>query len=94
MPEDEIITQNDIGTHIFFIAKGEIQVYVEDQSKNESKVNELETGASFGEIALLKGCRRTATCRSKNYSTCAAIDRDNMNELKGRFPEIQVRFEN
>jgi len=67
---------------------------VEDQNKRTSYVQELEVGESFGEIALLKHCRRTATVISVQYSTCAAIDNATFTELKQRFPEVKVYFEN
>ena len=68
-------------------------MYVEDQTKRISFVQELEVGESFGEIALLKHCWRTATVVSTQYSTCAAIDTKTFGEMKQRYPEVKTYFE-
>ena len=61
MPEDEICTQGEIGESLYFIAKGECSVYVMDQNKKQHYTQELTVGEYFGEVALVKHCRRTAS---------------------------------
>jgi CRP-like cAMP-binding protein len=48
--------QGDIGKEFVVIEKGRVVVAIDD-----TFVRTLEPGEYFGEIALLKGCRRTAT---------------------------------
>ena len=92
MPEDEIVTQGDEGHNLYFIAKGDCDVYVIDHHKNLSFVQEIGMGEFFGEVALVKECRRTATVKSKNYSTLAALNHSNFLELRSKYPEIMHKF--
>ena len=88
LPEDEICVQGEEGENLYFISKGECEVYVRDQSKRDKYIAELKTGEYFGDVTLLKQCPRTATGKSKNYSTCAAMSLKIFSEVQSRFPDI------
>ena len=81
LPEDTICKQGDIGAQLFFLAKGECEVWVRDELKKDRRVKLLRRGQLFGEVALIKKCRRTATVKSLNYCTCAALDAEHFVEL-------------
>lgn len=80
-PEEHIVTQGEEGDKIYFIAQGGCDVYIRNRHKIETKVNTLERGALFGEVALLNGCKRTATVKANNYSTIAYLDKEQFNEV-------------
>ena len=82
LPEDQICRQGEIGVSLFFLAKGECEVWVKDEHKKERWVRHIKKGTLFGEVALLKHCRRTATVKSRNYCTCAALELKKFRELK------------
>jgi hypothetical protein len=48
LPEDEIIKQNEEGTYLYFLAKGDCEVFVLTESKQEVKANTLSPGSIFG----------------------------------------------
>ena len=75
MPEDEIISQGEDGNNLYIISKGEWTVQVRDYNSQTENTNVLQSGDIFGEIALLLNCKRTATVRTSNYSTIAAINK-------------------
>jgi len=54
---------------MYFLARGECKVFVTDNNKKEIMTNSLVKGSYFGEVGLLKHCRRTASVFSKEYST-------------------------
>jgi CRP-like cAMP-binding protein len=54
---------------MYFIARGECDVFVTDENRSEKFTANLRAGAYFGEVALLKNCLRTASVFSKNYTT-------------------------
>lgn len=68
-PEAKIIRQGTDADCMYFLAKGECEVFVTDENLVEKLSASLKGGSYFGEIALLKNCKRTATVISKNYST-------------------------
>lgn len=54
IPEDQIIRINQVGDSMFFMARGECEVFVKDINKRDVLTNTLTKGAYFGEISLLK----------------------------------------
>ena len=73
LPEDTIIRQGEEGDALYFIAKGEWKVYVRDHKGVTDPVNIIHPGELFGEVALIWDCKRTATVKTRNYSTLAFI---------------------
>jgi CRP-like cAMP-binding protein len=57
----KIIQQGETGDCFYTIVSGEVDVVVEDFSGREKTVEKLETGDSFGEIALIERVPRTAS---------------------------------
>lgn len=46
----------------------------------------------FGEIALIYGCKRTATVLSKNFSTCSGLNKEDFDEIIRFFPNIASKI--
>ena len=59
-PGTRIIQQGEKGDAFYTMVAGKADVVIEDSSGNEDVVEELVTGDSFGEIALLEEVPRTA----------------------------------
>ena len=75
-----IIRQGDIGFSLYFILSGSVFVEVQEEDqvtgkKHNQIVHELETGAAFGELALLQDSRRKATIVCKENSEFLTIDK-------------------
>jgi len=88
MPEDQIITQGQDDMSLYFIAKGECQVLVRDHNSITEVTNIIKPGDLFGEIALLCGCKRTASVKTSTYSTLARIDRANFKDMCQQFVDV------
>ncbi len=65
-----IITQGEAGDRFYIVVSGELAVLVDS-----AQVRTLGPGESFGEIALLRGVRRTATIRAQTAVELLALDR-------------------
>lgn len=60
-PEEVIIRQGQIASKLYFISKGECEVTVADENREETFVKILTPGMYFGEIGLIQyQNRRTA----------------------------------
>eukprot|EP00347_Sterkiella_histriomuscorum_P022573 403337973 len=88
LPEDIIIRQDTKAHHIFFLAQGTCEVWVRDQFRRETFVRNLLQGMLFGEVALIAQVKRTASVKSKNYCTLAALNDENFYEMCHQFPDI------
>lgn len=58
-----IITQGNDGLELFFILKGKVEVVRESEGSMKT-VAEMGAGDTFGEIALISECKRTADVRA------------------------------
>ena len=60
---------------MYVVAGGECRISIMDQNRNTSNRNgmRLRAGDIFGEIALIYGCKRTASIHSTKYSTLAKL---------------------
>jgi len=92
-PEDEICTQGSVGDKLYFLSRGDWEVHIMDQHKSNKLIRTLKPGSCFGEVSLLKNCPRTATVISKNYSTCAGVQKDKFEKLLVRFPFVKKNME-
>lgn len=88
-PEEVVIRQGEIAHHLFFISKGECEVYVADENREDTFSQVLGPGTYFGEIALISNVRRTATVQTKNYSNIGLIDQQTVNEIFTIFPDVK-----
>lgn len=67
-------------------------IYIYDENNDEKYVNTLKIGSYFGEVGIIKDCPRTSTVKSKNYTTCAALNEKNFKDFKNHYPEIVRRM--
>jgi CRP-like cAMP-binding protein len=88
-PEEEIISEGEIGDHMFFISKGDCVVTVRDQNNQMTMVETILTvGDHFGELALIYHCRRTATVISRCYDQFACLQYHQYRAIVNEFPHF------
>lgn len=79
IPEDEIIKQGETGNQIFFLGRGDVEIFIKDRKGHFEIVRTLIPGECFGEIcAIIPNIKRTATVRAKNYCTTATLDKEDL----------------
>ncbi len=92
-PSDKtIINQGETGNSLFLIARGVVRI-----SRKKGGVDHdlatLMAGDFFGEMALLHGDPRTATCRAITPCALYELRRDDFDELRAKYPSIQKALE-
>lgn len=65
----DIITQGDIGDYFYVVDSGSVSIIVDG-----TEVGTVARGGSFGELALLYNCPRSATCKAATEVTMWKID--------------------
>ena len=90
-PEEEITTQKEFGTDMYFIAKGDCGVKFMDR-RGAVHISEtlLTEGDHFGEIALLYRCKRTASVVSRNYNILACIHYSKFKDIIAEYPLYEL----
>ena len=79
--DGEIIFQSgDVGSHLYIIIKGEVEVI-----KNNKIITTLKEGEFFGEMALLSQKKRSATIKAKGPSKILSINKKDFDVLTTHF---------
>ncbi|GLQ31601.1 cyclic nucleotide-binding domain-containing protein [Litoribrevibacter albus] len=60
-PGEVVIYKGDIDSSIYFLLKGQLEVYSGEAVKPEEKVNYISPGESFGTFAMINNDERAAT---------------------------------
>jgi small-conductance mechanosensitive channel/CRP-like cAMP-binding protein len=84
---EPIITQGEPGDSLFIIARGQVQVSLA-ASGIEQVVATLRTGDFFGEMSLLTGEPRAATCSALTDVVCYTIDHRALKPLLAQRPQL------
>ena len=77
---DAILTQGNDGRELFFITRGNVEV-VRDSGKGPEVVAKMTDGDTFGEIALMTDCKRTADVRAVGDVEVYVLDRSDYENL-------------
>ncbi len=85
---DEIITQGDYGEACFLILSGEAQVQEQDVSGATQILAVLKQDDFFGEAALLKNVRRSASIIAISELTTLTLYKLDFEQLARRHPEV------
>lgn len=80
-----VIRQGDEGDAFYVMEKGTIDVYEGDTHKAT-----LYSGTSFGEIALLYGCPRSATLRTRYFCKLWSISRSAFRAITSQFKQRRM----
>jgi ABC-type lipoprotein export system ATPase subunit len=94
-PGATIIEQGDPAGLFYIVTKGEVDVVLEHPDGSEIVVNHLTEGSYFGEIALMRGGRRTADVRAAPHSAVevVALDREAFDALLAESEMTRVELD-
>jgi len=74
--ESNVISQGEKGNHFYIIDSGELDAYIKTNgSKAPVHVKSFGPGDSFGELALMYNCPRTATIQARTDVVLWSLDR-------------------
>ena len=85
---ETIVRQGEIASRFYIITSGEVEV-VEHVDGAERQLRRMGPGRHFGELALLKNTKRTASVRAVTDTTVLALARQDFASLVGNMPELQ-----
>jgi hypothetical protein len=83
-----IVRKYDIGTKMFFIYRGSVEVVSDDEIVYDT----MSVGEAFGELALLFNITRTASVRARVNTDLFMLSKSDINSLMERYPQIQPQI--
>ena len=87
----KIFERNDIGTSLFTISKGSVEVEVDPNDR--SKTVTIGQGSIFGEIGLISGRRRGATIRAAESCILVEVPRGAVRKLMSTVPAVKTEID-
>ncbi|MBF0099822.1 MAG: cyclic nucleotide-binding domain-containing protein [Desulfobacterales bacterium] len=88
-PSTVIIQEGDIGHEMYFIVYGVVDII----SSENTILNRLRPGSCFGEIALLKECKRTATAVATTYCQVYKLEKKDFLYILQKHPDLKEKLE-
>ncbi len=84
--DEMVFSTGDIGSGMYIIRSGQIQIFSVDSDGQEHQQALLEPGDFFGEVALTGTCPRTAGARATTASSLVGLFRSDILEAATRHP--------
>ncbi|ESO05570.1 hypothetical protein HELRODRAFT_77257 [Helobdella robusta] len=88
-PGDYVIKESTIGTKMYFIQEGIVDIVTKDGDVATS----LSDGSYFGEICLLTNSRRCASVRCETYCNLFSLSVENFNSVLDHYPLMRRTLE-
>jgi hypothetical protein len=86
----EIVRQGDDGDRLYIVKSGDVDVSYESDGRPRVHLATLSKNDYFGEIALLRNVKRTATVRAKGAVETYSLMRDDFQTLLARSRELEL----
>lgn len=86
-----IFNEGDIGLFMCIVHSGSIAVIKANQNEELVEMVKLGHGRAFGEMAVLDGERRSATCRAAEDSILLTLSKEALDKMLEEHPRIAAR---
>ena len=87
-PQAEIIREGDGGDFMLMILEGTVEVHKRDRWNTQQLLASVQAGRTLGEMSMIDGEPRFATCRTTQATTFAVLTRDNMAKIILERPQL------
>jgi ATP-binding cassette subfamily B protein len=88
VPGEDVVCEGEPGEKLYLIGRGQLEVLVND-GYSDRRVNTLNVGDYFGEMALLDNCPRTATVRATEPTELYTLTRASFLTLLEGAPTVR-----
>ena len=91
-PKTVIFREGDRGGFMCLIIEGGAEIYKQDHKYGNKRVGAVEPGKSIGEMALVDGEQRSATCVCPDASKLVLLTREQFVKLIRESPALSVNI--
>ena len=88
-----IIRQGEPGESFYFVATGEVRVFVNDAMGREKELARLHDGSVFGEMALLSAEPRSASVAAAGEADLLEVTRQSLETLAGELAPVATALQ-
>jgi CRP/FNR family transcriptional regulator, cyclic AMP receptor protein len=80
-PQQTIIHEGDTGDYMLMIIDGEVDIYKTNLLGGQQYMTSVKPGATLGEMSMIDGAPRFATCVALRTTTFGVLTRDDMGRI-------------
>ncbi|MFI8481244.1 cyclic nucleotide-binding domain-containing protein [Pseudomonas sp. NPDC078700] len=91
-PEQLICSEGEAGSFMCVIHFGAVSVYKTNSSGDNVEIAKLRKGRAFGEMAVLDGERRSASCVAVSDCTLVVLSRDSLEKMINESPKAAAKL--
>lgn len=88
----DIFREGDAGTFMCIIVSGQVSVRKTDADGQEVEIAVLRKGRAFGEMAVLDGERRSASCQAASDCQLLSLGKDALEKMLVEAPKIAAKI--
>jgi CRP-like cAMP-binding protein/formate hydrogenlyase subunit 6/NADH:ubiquinone oxidoreductase subunit I len=92
-PGEVICRQGDVADAFYLVRMGHVKVFESYADGQSIVLSYLSRSQYFGEMGLLGGGERTASCSALDHVELVRVSKDDFNEMTRRFAEIRRELE-
>ena len=87
-PNQTIIREGDVGDHMLLIIRGEVDILKRGMQQAQQHMTSVGAVTTIGEMSMIDGEPRFATCRTTQATTFGVLTRDNMAKIILEQPQL------
>ena len=91
-PPVEIIREGDGGDFMLMILEGKVEVHKRDRWNTSQLIAVVESGKTLGEMSMIDGEPRFATCIAAEPTVLAVLDRENLARIIVEQPMLGAKI--
>ena len=85
---ETIIREGDVGDFMLLIVRGEVDILKQGYQREQQHMTTVGAGTTIGEMSMIDGEPRFATCRTTQATTFGVLTRDNMAKIILENPQL------
>lgn len=87
-----LLREGDHGDHLLLVVQGKIDVYKTDRANRQKLISTVLPGMTIGEMAVIDGELRFATCLATEPCVFAVLSRDDLARIISERPRLGSRI--
>ncbi|MEO7726081.1 MAG: cyclic nucleotide-binding domain-containing protein, partial [Burkholderiales bacterium] len=92
VPGTVIFREGDRGGFMCMVIEGSAEIFKQDNKYSSKRIGQIEPGKTIGEMALVDGEQRSATCICPQQSTLVMLTREQFVRIIREHPPLSVNI--
>lgn len=89
---ETIIIEGEVGDYMLIVIRGEVDILKRGIMHEQQHMATVGAGTTIGEMSMIDGEPRFASCRTNQATTFAVLTREAMNKMLAQAPKLATRI--